>query len=79
LRVLANNLFDVLFAFQPGHDDLMAAFGAADFEIHAGAQHKERAAPARVLFLHLQNVAGPNVHGAVSSLCGNRISAGFLL
>ena len=53
LGVLADDFFNILFAFQPWHHDFMAAAGTADFKIHAGTKHQEGLAPARMRFFHL--------------------------
>jgi hypothetical protein len=44
----------------------MPAFGAANFEVHAGAQDEKPVVPTRMRLFHLKNITGPYIHAAAS-------------
>jgi len=62
LRFFPDNLFDVLFAFQPRDHNFMPAGGTANFKIHAGTKNKKGFTPAWMRFFHLQNITRPDIH-----------------
>ena len=51
-----------------GSHDLVSALFAADFKVHAHAQHGKTVVSARMLFFHDQGIAYKNVHFSTAFL-----------